>query len=78
MPKKKKGKDRGKNWWATYPTAGGKRGGHYSTSKFWHRYKFRRNMVGLIFPKKLYPTTEHLPMERRIVDLFADLRNLER
>lgn len=30
------------------------------------------------FPRSLYPHVKHLPIYRRIVDVFADLRNLAR
>ena len=67
----------GKNWWCYFAVAGGKRWGKNkprSTAKFWHHHRFQNNVIGMIYPKKLYPTPKHLPTFRRNIDVFADLR----
>ncbi len=79
-----KNKQRGKNWWTHFPVAGGKRYTKHiksgskleatSTNNFWHRKRFSMNIIGMIYPKKLYPTAKHLPVFRRNIDVFADLR----
>lgn len=35
---------------------------------------FRNGYVGMSFPASFYPTTNDLPMRRRWVDVFKDLR----
>ena len=73
----------GKYWWAHY-TVGGRRYKPLkknvtyevsSVSKFYKHYLFKnQTLIGMCFPKALYPTIKHLPSERRTIDVFADLR----